>query len=238
MGRFILGCFVVGAVLIYFGIQENSLASAADEKPQVITCEQLATAGPGDNAHVTLTDFVLWTDAFVYEEEGSVVKKWSRVWIPAVPEGGEAHQAAVEAVEEFGRNATIPPPKNIRIIVQANAANENEVERLAERDALTGLVINRISDLGSEERGILEQSYPGVDFDHVWIIQEGRKPASGAKVAFMIGLGVLGCVIGLVLAVVQVGKQEKAAQPAPGEGYRGVYAQKPQPDYEYEDARR
>ena len=67
-----------------------------------------------------------------------------------------------------------------------------------EAASVQGLVINRIGSLDSEEKKLVKQSFPTVNFDKVLILEEGRKPSS-----LLITLGML--LGGLALIVVGVG---------------------------------
>ena len=82
-----------------------------------------------------------------------------------------------------------------------DARNSGDVERLAAEDTLTGMVINEIDGLGSEERKLLESSYPGVDFKQVLIFEPGRKPMSTGAVYGMLGGGILLILAGIAWLV-------------------------------------
>jgi hypothetical protein len=58
-------------------------------------------------------------------------------------------------------------------------------------DSVQVLVINRIDSLGQEERELVLENSPGVNLDKVWIVEEGRRPASLAKSGGMTFGGVL-----------------------------------------------
>ncbi|MGJ8653936.1 MAG: hypothetical protein ACSHX8_11730 [Opitutaceae bacterium] len=53
-------------------------------------------------------------------------------------------------------------------------------------------MINRIESLDSEEAGLLRESFPHINLDEVWIVEEGRLPSSqGKSVGMMAGGGLL-----------------------------------------------
>ena len=184
------GC-ILGVGLGYFAFKEFRLSQVAGQTPQAITCSALAANGPGDNAHVTMNDFHMLTGSYVYQgKENSA--KWERVWVPAV---GFDHpwvataEAAWAQAEADGADAPpdIPDPKTFTVIVRAeDVAGETGVGRMAAEDALTGLVVNEVESLGRKERKLLEESYPGVDFDKCWILDVGREP-KGGMTAILIG---------------------------------------------------
>ena len=192
--RFKLALVVIGGVLTFFGVQELRLSSAAKEEPQSISCAELGANGPGDNAHIVLTEFLL-TNHYVYEEKES--GSWTQVWVPSVPLGGEYHLQLMAHIQEHGQlMGSIPPPKDVKVIVKSkDVSSEFEYEQFANSESLQGVIVNKIDSLGSDEKEILMNSYPGVDFDTCWILEVGRQPASMMKLA---GL----CVGGLALIVV------------------------------------
>ncbi len=70
--------------------QMGLLAGVARPQPRTMTVVELLEKGPGDNAHLVLTDFTL-DKPYVQEENG--VRQ--AVWVPVVPAGGE--RAGVKA---------------------------------------------------------------------------------------------------------------------------------------------
>lgn len=188
--RFILALVVGGGVLLFIGIQEMRLRSAAKEEPQKIACAELAANGPGENAHVLMGDFILCDFAYVYEEKNN---QWSKVWVPAVPIGGAFHLKLLSMLDEEGRlTGEVPPPTNVKVIVKSSSVdNEGELGVLAEKETLQGVIVNTIESLGSEEEKMLKESYPSVNFDECYILEVDRAPATFAKMAgFSVG-GVL-----------------------------------------------
>ena len=207
MGRIILLVIILGGVLAFFGVQEMRLARVAKPDAQTVSCAKLIANGVGDNAHVSLTDFIMVPSAFVYET-GKSGGAWRSVWVPVVPVDGDYHKKVVAMIERSGGNpaalsaANLPRPDDIRLIVKSNkVADEAALDALASQDTLNGIVINTISSLGSKQKKILADSYPGVNFDNVLILEHDRKPTSTGKSVGMIGgggvislLGVLGAI--------------------------------------------
>ena len=183
---------VGGCVLLFLGVQEVRLASGAKAKARDITCAELGEKGPGDNAHVRMGEFLLCEFSFVYESKEGQSDRYERVWVPAVPLEGEYHRQLRQHVEEKGAAAAadLPMPRDLRVVVKSGRVhNDAELEALAMGDTLEGMVVNRISGLGGEERKILQDSYPGVDFSKVYILEHGRTPAGFGKTAGLLGGG-------------------------------------------------
>ena len=56
---------------------------------------------------------------------------------------------------------------------------------------MQGLVVNRISSLDSEEKQLVNQSFPRLDLNKVLILEQDRHPASLAKSLGMIAGGMV-----------------------------------------------
>ncbi|MCA9244277.1 MAG: hypothetical protein KDA32_10000 [Phycisphaerales bacterium] len=199
--RFAFTMIVLGGVFGFMAVQDARLNSTCKDEPQSITCAELSENGPGDNAHVVMNEFLLCDFSFVYQEgrDGS----WTKVWVPAVPLGGEYHRKLLDSLDENGRmNGPIPHPTDLKVLVKSKSARgEADVSALAELDSIQGLVINEIEGLKGEERRMLVQSYPGIDFDECWLLEVDREPASMAKVAGFGGGGAALIALGLFLLV-------------------------------------
>jgi hypothetical protein len=183
---------VGGGVLVFFGVQEMRLSKAAKAEPQSITAAELIKSGPGDNAHVVMKDFILCGNAFVYQaKKGGGA--WKNVWVPAVPMGGEYHKKLVEMLKPDGTlNGSLPTPTDIRLIVKSSkVSNEQEMGSLADQDTLQGVIVNKIESLGGEQKKILKESYPSINFDNVLILEHARSPATAGKSFGFIGGGAL-----------------------------------------------
>jgi hypothetical protein len=157
--------------LVFLGVQEYRLSKVAKAEPQTISCAQLAAKGPGDNAHVRLTDFE-FTENYIYQEQKRS-SKWRTSYVPAVPP----------------RVLADPSVRVIKVLIKSNKArDENDLYALGQAP-IEGVVVNRIASLGSDERRLLKESYPDVDFDTCWIIEAGKSPASTGQLFGMIGGG-------------------------------------------------
>jgi len=84
---------------------------------------------------------------------------------------------------------------NFRVIVKTSrfdTMRDIPEESLAQEDRVSGLVVNQISSLGRQERDLLRESFPELDFDKLIILAEGREPSSPSQsFGMMSGGGVL-----------------------------------------------
>ena len=197
----------LGGLLVFMAYEESKLTGVASETPREMTVAELYESGPGDNAHVLLDEFLFATD-FVYEsDKGS----WSKVWVPALPLNGTYHQEVMAMLgedDEIPEGAVLPSPTDVRLLVKSSHVDDmREFEELADRDRIGGLIVNEIESLGGDERKLLQESYPTIDFDRCWILDHDRKPKTMAGVA---GLGAGGVgLLGVGLAWTIAGARSK-----------------------------
>jgi hypothetical protein len=180
---------VMGGGLVLGGLNELKLVNASSLKPETISLKRLAERGPQGNPNIILTDFRL-SKNFVYETRtnwGQKAERWESVRVPIVPrdEG---------LLGLFGANAAgrdIPA-----IIFSKHVGSKAELAKLAVPQ-LRGMVINAITWLGADQLKLLQQSYPGIDFERCLIIEERHKPASAELLSFYLGGGGVLALIGV-----------------------------------------
>jgi hypothetical protein len=196
-GRLLFVAVFVGVGLLVVAVMEGRLMGAASATPQTLPLARLAANGPGDNAHVIVTDF-LPGDNFVYEYRGSQ-SHWQSVYVPVVPLTQEM-QARLGPIPMGKRTI---PPGSIRVIVHSSRVHSQaDLPTVFGAPTIQGTVVNSIRSLDNQTQKLLRDSYPGTDFGSCYILQEGRKPSSAAFVILMATLGTLALVIsGLLLAI-------------------------------------
>jgi hypothetical protein len=187
MGRIGLLLAVVGGVLGFIGYQEYQVSVGASEEPEEIALADLVARGPDGNPHVKIKDFVCGLN-LVYEEKGG---KWQSVYIPTFPaEGGIVPKLQ------------LPPSGPVPLIIKSSKAkNQDQADELTRESSIQGMVVNKIQSLGSKEKQLLIEHYPGTDFDKCLILQHDRTPGSKVKVGGFLGGGVLLLGLGVVLLV-------------------------------------
>jgi hypothetical protein len=186
------------------------LKTVAKETPQRISAAELEAKGPGDNANIVLTDFLLCEQGYIYEYKKKRIggnETWTKVWVPIVPLGGAYHTQVLSMLGPNGEiRGELPRPQNIKILVKSTKArSESDIAAMGAADTLEGLVINKIESLGSDEKQKLAESYPGIDFSQCYIIEAGRKPMGIPQVLGLMGGGGALALVGL--AWVAAGRQ-------------------------------
>jgi hypothetical protein len=191
---------LVAAGLVLYGVKEMQLGGVAKPEPQTITCRDLGEKGPGDNAHVRMTDYELLEGEFAVERSKKQSEdKWNKAWIPAIPRG------------------TLPAPgQPYQVLVYVNDRDSDQatLNALAARPEIQGTVINEIESIDADVRKILDSSYPQNSIEKAWILEVDRKPKSSLFGIGMIAGGVLLFVL-VVLAFLERRRRRAASRAAP-----------------------
>lgn len=210
MIRFVLALMIGGGILFFFGYREMSLSNIADEKPQTITAAELIANGPGDNAHVIVTDLYV-LDSYAYEGPQDKPNKFDKVWVPAIamddPWVLKAESLALEAEErnpdnpDYSALMNLSYPNNIKLVIYSkDLKSAGAVDEFIQGSEVKGLIINEIEDLKGDELKNLKKGYPSLDAKNVLIIEHNRTPAgsglvmlimAGGAVLFLAGPGLL-----------------------------------------------
>jgi hypothetical protein len=163
LGLVALLALVFGGIFTWVGVQDAIIFSQGSREPQVIRLADLEAQGPGDNIHLTVTDFRFGPNFVAEEKRG----QWNRVWIPVFPEGQQQDDK-----------------KAIKVLVKTfHVKNDNERQVFYQKRNLTGIITNSIHSLDSSELRELQKGYPGVDTSAILVIEEGRSfPGPGSMI--------------------------------------------------------
>ncbi|MHC4578098.1 MAG: hypothetical protein ACYTED_11890 [Planctomycetota bacterium] len=187
--RIRLFVFLLGIALIYLGFRAVQERGIAKQWSQELTCAQLAADGPGDNAHIELTEFMLCDFDFVFASEGN---EWTDAWVPIFPRNGAYHEEVQRIRDVEGEHAKVPGPTGFRVLVYfPSLKGRGDVQRAAGQQRLRGVVTNELDPLSDDEEAFLKKTYPSLDLDRVWIYQLDRRPPSLGQLGGLFGGGFL-----------------------------------------------
>ena len=197
--------FLVGLAAVLIGGFDVSLLLRGTRSPEVVTITELGADDGTRNVHLAVTDFQ-FGDGFVLEEEEG---EWKRVWVPILtPEGKWTDRPVV--------------------LHTTRVANEGDLDRLYQRETVTGIVTNFRQGLGSNQRKEFAKSYPSADLRGAIALElDGRFPspfvaypmAIVGAIMFLFGIGMLfGFVGGAASEEDVMGMGERDQFPVLGDG--------------------
>ncbi|MGE3181505.1 MAG: hypothetical protein AB7N71_07740 [Phycisphaerae bacterium] len=177
-----------GICLFGKGIFEARLADKAFAEPQDITCYQLGLQGPGDNAHVRMSDFILLED-YVYTEGAF---GWEGAYVPAISQEDINRQVAAHwrvPIEEIGsltyeqRNAALVALRNsfkFHVIVSfPQAGDAGYVSNRFEDEVLQGVVLGSVPE---DVQRLLAGGFDGIRMGDCHVLEYGREPRTAASI--------------------------------------------------------
>lgn len=174
--RIVLALLIGGGVLVFLGIKEMRLSGAAQAEPQTLTCEQLAKDGPGENAHVVITDFEPLILEAVTEVKENNEDHFLKIWIPLA---GKKEDGTAGDMNVIFMSDQLHDVESVLTYLTADDGAK-----------LQGMVINEVDSLGSKEKNVLKTGLAGVNLDKVWIVEHDRKPAGAGKLIIFLGGGI------------------------------------------------
>jgi len=188
---------VLGGVLAFYGFNEYRLGNVAKAEPRTVKLADLITNGPGDNAHVIITDYLPDENiVFTYRKSKFEItdgsnKPWNEAYMPLHPNQGGAGGPGMPGMP--GMQPTTGP---VRFILKTTTAkNKGELDSIIRAGRIQGVIINSIASLGSEVSKLLRESYPTADLNSVLILEANRKPSPPT---FGLALAALGAVLVLI----------------------------------------
>jgi hypothetical protein len=183
--RLMVVTFLVGAGGLYAGIQEWRLSRLVQDTPHEMTLAKLIDKGPGENLHVTLSEFN------VGEPTKHVYQKYETTWIP------------ITTPNQLGP---------VRALVRADKIySESDMNQLRRQGQVEGVVVNLIESVKGRQRQLLEEAYPGINVEDCIIIDvEDRHRKLGSKMLLTFSVGAASMSV-FVFSLLQKIRGQKAA---------------------------
>lgn len=165
MGR-LFGIFMlVGAAACFLGYKFYHLSVDSTAEPIEVKLADLENGNIPDNNHWTVTGVKFMQNGLQHDGDlmGNISRanyesffdRGSLFYIPMVTnQNGKAFSAILLTKRDLGE----------------------QLNKLYDRDSVSGLNVTDITSLGQEEISLLSDDYPNTDWDNVIIMQEARKP--------------------------------------------------------------
>ena len=204
---FILAFFgLIGLALVVMGIVDYADSRTASVAPAYVELADLEKDPSVTNNHVCIGPHEACYYAGVYDytkkkyslpkAEGSITV--DAYYYPIVSTSNPAMQKIRELEKTYGSVRNIPESetrelpaqfavvvktkrfKKVREIPSASYVTEKQVQ---------GLFVTWSGGLGSEERNLLKESFPNMNFKNVLVLEEGKAPSSAASCIARVGVG-------------------------------------------------
>jgi hypothetical protein len=213
---FFLSCLMCccGFGLAGWGWNEKKLGEKATPDPVAADLTKLEAGEPLTSIHVTVGQhYAFYGDRAVFsytEKKNSkeIVGPETRVnyvFYPIVSRGNPDLKELPELEAKHGGLTKIPEeelptPTHFTVLVKTyRFKKEGDIPKdtIRQEPSVQGLVINEVSHLDSNEKNLILQDFPTIDFNKVLILEEGRKPTSvaSATTAMFAGFVILGLAV-------------------------------------------
>jgi hypothetical protein len=177
LGSLIGLSLMFGTALAFAWSQEQELRTLASIPPHEIALSALIRGGPGDNRHLTITNFR--PGGYTWESRNGV---WSDVWIalfPAEPPLGAGQDIAA-------------------VLHSSTLLDEASLRRVLENGRIIGICsAGRSSSWGAELGKNLVLANPGCQLSSAWSIEELRAPPGEAQVTGLLA-GAVACFVAVL----------------------------------------
>src|SRR5437870_5374693 len=98
----------------------------------------------------------------------------------------------------------------IRLLVKSyKIKSAAEVSQLHQQQKVTGIITNEIHSLGTAERNKLEESYKGIDFASLPILEQEKSFPGPNRLMLMIGGAVVGLLVGVLGVVLLIAAKRR-----------------------------
>jgi len=214
---FLLGAAIVaccGGSSIFYGWSEYKLGAKSTPEPIDVDLAKLEQGDKVDNNNLKLgKHYACYYSTVCSYKQGRFSSgnptektKIDYAFYPIVSPANQDIQQLEQLMKKYPdlRNVpddvTVPLPKHFVVLVKTTRYKTYGAlpEGIQSVDSIQGLVINEVSSLSSDEKKLIQEEFPTIDFNKVLILEDGRQPSSKAKaITFMVmGAGIL--VVGLI----------------------------------------
>jgi hypothetical protein len=184
------------------GFQEHKLSAGASEEPVRVNLVNLEKNPEPPDKHLTVGAHWAIYPAWVgWGEENSDRLDW--IYYPIISDSHPYNRAWDNLLERYGDSeipeSELPKLESLAMLVKTKQFKcESAIPtEWKPEESVTGLVINDIDTIGSEEKRLINQSFPGLSLDDVLILEKDRTPTGGMGSLGMIGGGLALILIGI-----------------------------------------
>jgi hypothetical protein len=205
-----------GGGLALLGFCEYAASAGASKKPVPANLAELEAGKPLPDKHIVIGRHIAVHTAGVYsfetkrefgEPKPKPDDRLNHTYYPIISESHPYLQQLAALTDKYGglenvpQNVPLPTLKSFAVLVKSHGYNtvSQLPKQIRPEPRVQGMVVRRISLLDFEERQLLRESLPDVDFDKMIILEEGRQPTSPDEDRGVIIFGVCVALVGIGL---------------------------------------
>jgi hypothetical protein len=225
MVRLFIAVIVVGCIVVFFGFQEYLVSAGTTDKPQQMELTTIESNPAIKNNHIKINDFwAVYTEAiYQYEtskyhtEEATDKTSIDFAYYPIISTN-HPYFAKLNALEQkYGDVDSIPDKEwptieNFSVLVKTTKFKKvGDIPAKFEyvTAGISGLVINKIKTLSSDEKKLFLDSFPSLSVDKVLILEEGRKPSPIFFAYAIMVFGVLVVIVPIAVLLMRKASEQK-----------------------------
>lgn len=211
MDRLFLLIIAAGIVMMFFGGREFIVSYDTHSEPQHMELANLEQGIAPDNNYLELGRHWRLYSAIVYQykrpknasQEPKPDYRVTYAYYPIISDDHPFFNRLRELSAKYKGIKTIPNNEFPTLDEFAVLVKSNEFRTVGaipddwqEKEAIQGLVVNRITSLDEDEQRLIRENFPNLDFSKILILEEGREPASNRYSLGMMCGGLLGLLLG------------------------------------------
>ncbi|MEQ8791039.1 MAG: hypothetical protein RIC55_32555 [Pirellulaceae bacterium] len=210
-----------GGVLAWFGFQELLLNSGSSSEAVVVDLAKLESGEPlGDNhvkfgEHLALYPECIYSYSTSSEYEAETPStKVDYCYYPVISKSHPSHDDISAFRSKFGELSEVslaeyPSLEPFALLVKTRRFRTvgDLPFDFATEPHLQGMVVNQVTSLANDERELLKESFPSMDFEKVVILEDGRAPSALKSYGMTFG-GVLLTLVGIASFFIGRGSSE------------------------------
>jgi len=193
----------LGGMLAFWGFQEYRVSSGASQEPLTIELSSIEAGEEPENTylHIPKHSALYFSSVYEYEQskystsEPTPASKVNHTYYPIISAEHPFNTllAKYGDIESVPEGTEFPAPDSFAVLVKTKRFKKigDIPVGIDPGEEVKGLLINRISSLGSEEEKLVRETFPNVNVDKLLILEDGREPSSALKSMGMMGGGVV-----------------------------------------------
>ena len=222
MSRFSILIIIAGIALGVWGYEEYKVGRGTGSEPVAMELAEIEKTGKVKSNYINIGPHLQVFPGCVYtytQEKGGAGPTENTtinyLYFPIISEEHPYLQSLFEMAESYGgwdkvpENAPWPTLSDFTVLVKSvkyHRVGDIPAE-LKEKQGIVGLVISEIEELEDDEKRLLRESFPKVNFDKVLILEENRTPMTGVMALGILAGGVVLVLVGVGLLILPLGRR-------------------------------